>query len=386
MGKFGAVDLFAGVGGLSHGFASMPEFEILVANEYDPVIAAAYSLNHPAVEMISCDIRDLTAERLTEALGGRRVDLVIGGPPCQSYSTAGMRRMDGRAGLFREYRRILEAIRPTAFVFENVTGILSMDGGRLFEQVLGEFRSIGYEVRHEVLDAADYGVPQHRKRVILVGFLGENPYEYPEPTHGEGRRPWVTLRDAIGDLPPLRGGESSGEYLHGADNEFLRFVRRGGTTRLTEHEAPRNGERVMRIMEALGDGQGKADLPEGIRTDVGFRNSYAKLWWDRPSTTITRNFATPSSARCIHPRDSRAMTIREGARLQSFPDDYLFAGPASKRRLEIGNAVPPLLSRAIARQMLAALEAKAQEGGEATGGDEAAGDDAAAGDEAKGGQ
>lgn len=356
------MDLFAGVGGLSYGFDSMDEYEILVANEHDADIAAAYSLNHPDVEMINCDIRDLTEERISEALDGRAVDLIVGGPPCQSYSTAGKRQMDGRASLFMEYRRILQIVQPTAFVFENVTGILSMDGNRLFAKVQDEFRGLGYEVRHQVLDAADYGVPQHRKRVILVGFRSINPFEFPEPTHGEGRaHPHVTVGDALGDLPPIKSGESASHYDKEPDNEFLQFVRRDAGDVVTEHSAPNNGARLVRIMETLKDGQDKFDLPEEIRPKGGFRNTYAKLWWDRPSVTVTRNFSTPSSARCIHPRDSRALSIREGARLQSFPDSYEFCGSASKKRLEIGNAVPPLLSCAIARRMRDALDAWAAE-------------------------
>ena len=125
---------------------------------------------------------------------------------------------------------------------------------------------------------------------------------------------------------------------------------------MTEHSAPNHGEHLIKIMEALKDGQSKDDLPEDIRPKSGYGNTYAKLWWKKPSTTITRNFACPSSSRCIHPRDSRAMSIREGARLQSFPDDYKFYGSDGMKRLEIGNAVPPLLSKVIAEQMLKALK------------------------------
>lgn len=356
MAKYNIVDLFAGVGGLSYGFARLPEFQILAANEIEKDIAAAYHLNHPQVEMINCDINDLTGEMLEQALKGRRVHVVVGGPPCQSYSTLGKRQMDERANLFLQYKRILTILKPRAFVFENVTGILSMDRGRLFPKVREEFAQLGYVLRHCVLDAVDFGVPQRRERVFLVGMQGENPFAAPEPTHGPGRKPYVTLREAIGDLPPLENGEEKGFYQGEADNEFLRFVRGNGAQVLTEHRAPRNGEHLVRLMKALGDGQSKDDLPAELRPKSGYGNTYAKLWWERPSTTITRNFACPSSSRCIHPRDSRAMSIREGARLQSFPDDYQFYGCDGTKRLEIGNAVPPLLSAAIARQMLKALE------------------------------
>ncbi len=356
MGKYKVVDLFAGVGGLSYGFSKLEDFEIVMANEIDKDIAKAYSLNHPEVNMVNCDISELTESVIKDAIGDKIIDVVVGGPPCQSYSTLGKRQMDHRANLFMEYKRVLGIIKPRAFVFENVTGILSMDKGRLFKNIQKEFEELGYELKYKVLDAVDYGVPQHRERVILVGFLGENNYEYPTPTHGEGLKPYVTLKDAIGDLPVLKSGQASDSYKGAMDNEFLKFVRQGNPEVVVEHKAPNNGEHLIRIMEALKDGQDKNDLPEDIRPKSGYGNTYAKLWWNKPSTTITRNFACPSSSRCIHPRDSRAMSIREGARLQSFPDYYVFYGPDGKKRLEIGNAVPPLLSMAIAGEMLKTLD------------------------------
>ena len=360
MKQYHIVDLFAGVGGLSYGFSQLPGFRILAANEIEKDIAAAYSLNHPGVKMLNCDIADLTKERLAGALGGQQVDIVVGGPPCQSYSTLGKRRMDDRANLFLQYKRILQILQPQAFIFENVTGILSMDHGRLFQRVESEFRALGYDVRHDILNAVDFGVPQQRERVILVGMKGENNYIFPVPTHGPGKKPYVTLKDAIGDLPPLKSGESASHYAGVAENEFLRFVRAGAGQLVTEHAAPKNGAHLIRIMQTLQDGQSKDDLPEEIRPKSGYGNTYAKLWWERPSTTITRNFACPSSSRCIHPRDSRAMSIREGARLQSFPDDYRFYGSDGMKRLEIGNAVPPLLSVAIVQEMQSALKRKEQ--------------------------
>ena len=355
MSRYKIMDLFAGVGGLSYGFSKLPEFEIVAANEIEKDIAVAYTLNHPGVTMMTCDINDLTEETLGEALKGQQIDIIVGGPPCQSYSTLGKRQMDDRANLFMQYKRVLNILKPKAFIFENVVGILSMDKGKLFKQIQAEFEELGYTLKHKVLNAVDFGVPQQRERVILVGFRGDNNFEYPEPTHGDGLKPHVTLRQAIGDLPVLKSGQSSNRYAYQPDNDFLHFVR-ATAKELTEHSAPKNGDHLIRIMEALKDGQCKDDLPEDIRPKSGYGNTYAKLWWDRPSTTITRNFSCPSSSRCIHPRDSRAMSIREGARLQSFPDDYQFYGSDSMKRLEIGNAVPPLLSVAIAKQMLKAMK------------------------------
>lgn len=355
MKQYNIIDLFAGVGGLSYGFSKLPKFNIVAANEIEKDISIAYKLNHPDVCMLNCDIGSLTEKVLDEALAGQSVDIVVGGPPCQSYSTLGKRQMDDRANLFKQYKRILGILQPKAFVFENVVGVLSMNKGKLFEQIRAEFEELGYTLKHRVLDAASFGVPQHRERVILVGFKGENPFEYPTPTHGDGLKPFVTLKDAIGDLPILESGETKNEYAGGDDNDFLRFVRENASTEVSEHSAPKNGKHLVEIMRALGDGQSKDDLPVTLRPKSGYGNTYAKLWWNKPSTTITRNFACPSSSRCIHPRDSRAMSVREGARLQSFPDSYIFYGSNGMKRLEIGNAVPPLLSVAIAKQMAKAL-------------------------------
>ena len=358
MKQYNIIDLFAGVGGLSYGFSKLPQFNIIAANEIEKDISIAYKLNHPDVNMLNCDINSLTEDVLEEALNGKKVDIVVGGPPCQSYSTLGKRQMDDRANLFMQYKRVLKILQPKAFVFENVVGILSMDKGNLFKQVQAEFEDLGYNLQYRVLDAVNFGVPQHRERVILVGFKGDNNFVYPEPTHGEGLKPYVTLKDAIGDLPVLKSGEKKTNYASEATNEFLEFVRNNTSDIVEEHSAPKNGAHLLRIMEALKDGQSKDDLPEDIRPKSGYGNTYAKLWWEKPSTTITRNFACPSSSRCIHPRDSRAMSIREGARLQSLPDDYKFYGADGMKRLEIGNAVPPLLSMAIAKQMLDALKEK----------------------------
>lgn len=355
---YNIIDLFAGVGGLSYGFSILDEFNIVAANEIEKDISIAYTMNHPDVNMINCDIKGLTEEVIKKAVGNKKIDIIVGGPPCQSYSTLGKRQLDGRANLFLEYKRILEIVQPKAFVFENVVGILSMDKGDLFKRVQKEFMELGFTLKYKVLDAVNFGVPQHRERVILVGFKGDNVFEYPEETHGNnivGKLNWVTYGQALGDLPSLQGGEENNNYAVLPENEFQKFIRKNNTTQLSEHCAPKNGEHLVKIMKALKDGQSKDDLPEEIRPKSGYGNTYAKLWWDKPSTTVTRNFACPSSSRCIHPRDSRAMTIREGARLQSFPDDYIFYGSDGMKRLEIGNAVPPLLSVAIAKQMLKAL-------------------------------
>ena len=344
------VDLFAGVGGLSYGFAHNENFKLLLANEYKEDIAKAYSLNHPNVKMLVCDIKDLTEETLKKEIPGE-IDLVVGGPPCQSYSTLGKRQDDDRAHLFKEYCRILTILQPKMFLFENVTGILSVNGGKLFEELQKCFENIGYELKYKVLNAADFGVPEIRERVILVGTMGKNTFEYPLPTHGEkeGLKAYITLEDALSDLPIMESGEENNEYASSPINEFQEFVH--DCNKLRDNASPKNGEHLIKLMKALPDGGSKEDLPIELRPKSGFGNTYAKMWWKRPAPTITRNFACPSSSRCIHPRDSRALSTREGARLQSFPDSYKFYGSRSMKNLEIGNAVPPLLSIALAKQV-----------------------------------
>lgn len=260
--KYTVVDLFAGVGGLSYGFSRNEHYEIILANEMQKDIAKAYTLNHPAVNMLQGDIKDLSEDVLRQTIGNRTVDVVVGDPPCQSYSTLGKRQMDARANLFMEYKRVLCILHPTAFLFENVKGILSMDKGTLFEHVRKEFEDIGYSLQYKILNAVDYGVPQLRERVILVGFLGENDFQYPEPTHGEGLLPYVTLQNALKDLPALACGEESTMYAAPPDNEFLSWVRQSGSDTLTEHKSPNNSAHLRRIMAALKDGQGNVEADD----------------------------------------------------------------------------------------------------------------------------
>ncbi len=359
MKKYNVIDLFAGVGGLSYGFSHNDHFNIVMANEYEEDIAKAYSLNHPDVNVVQGDIRNLSEDTLKEyAKDG--VDVIIGGPPCQSYSTLGKRQMDERAHLFEEYCRVLSIVQPKLFLFENVSGLLSMQSGKLIEVIKNEFKKLGYDVKSKLLNAADYGVPQFRERVILVGMKKNNCFEYPIGKYGDGKLPYRTVEDAFSDLPVLDSGSSSSKYATEPQNELQKFYRQNSKF-LEENESPKNGERLLKIMRALPDGGSKDDLPEELRPKSGYGNTYAKMWWKKPAPTVTRNFATPSSSRCIHPRDSRAMTTREGARLQTFPDDYKFYGSVSTKNLEIGNAVPPLLSIELAKQVYLAMSSKDDE-------------------------
>lgn len=359
MKKIKVVDLFAGVGGLSYGFAHDDNFEIIAANEILPDMAKAYELNHSSVKMYCKDIKNFGIKDLNKDFGIKKgeIDLIIGGPPCQAYSTVGKRLIDDPRGkLFQEYYRVLKELSPKIFLFENVKGLLSMQKGELLETIISLFVSLGYKVKFKVLNSADYGVPQIRERVIIIGTKFNKNFMYPMPTHSECENllnlsPYLKLSDAISDLPFIKSGEKSFEYKTEPQNEFQRLMRKNAPEKLMDHNAPKNNEKLVRIMELLPDGGTPRDLPEEIRPKSGFGNTYCRLWWNRPSTTITRNLSTPSSSRCIHPKAPRPLTTREGARIQCFPDNYIFYGSRSSKNLQIGNAVPTFLSIALKKSI-----------------------------------
>lgn len=374
------VDLFSGAGGLTFGFqksivnntfVDRDDFTINFANEFDKNAAEAFRRNYPTVPMVEGDIADLNADSLIDlGLDIKDVDLVIGGPPCQSFSTVGKRQYDNRAKMYREYRRLLSFLQPKMFVFENVYGLLTMkndQNGPVIRNVKESFQNLssfgdvkGYNIHIARLNAKDYGVPQNRERVFLIGIRNDlelkSEWFFPAPVTLENP---ITLREAISDLPNLGNNETANNYNEGALTEYQRLMR-GKSTILTNHTSRNHGKRLREIMAALEEGQGKNDinqmveegvLPKDLYLTSGYANTYGRLWWDRPSTTITNNLSTPSSLRCIHPEQDRALTAREGARLQSFPDNYHFVGGLQAVNMQIGNAVPPILSIHLANRI-----------------------------------
>lgn len=363
--KLKVIDLFSGVGGLSYGFAHDDNFEIIAANEILPNMAKAYSLNHPSVRVYTEDIKDFNAQKIEDDLHIKtnEIEIIIGGPPCQAYSTVGKRLIeDPRGKLFQEYYRVLKEFNPKLFLFENVRGLLSIQDGELLKTIISLFESLGYKVQYRLLNAADYGAPQIRERVVIIGSKLKTDFQYPEPTHynpeeapdlfSKKLRPYLTLEEAISDLPFIKSNEESFEYVSGAQNDFQKIMRKNAPTKLMDHSSPNNNAKLIKIMELLPDGGTPEDLPESLRPTSGFKNTYCRLWWKRPATTITRNLSTPSSSRCIHPKAPRPLTTREGARIQCFPDNYQFYGARSDRNLQIGNAVPTSLSSALAKSIL----------------------------------
>ena len=399
------VDLFSGAGGLTFGFYYnlidgqfvRTDNEFLFANEYDAHAAQAFSSNYPDINMINRKIQDLIEEEITQIIGNEEVDLIIGGPPCQSFSTVGRRRFDEKARLYTEYIRMLRIIRPKMFLFENVKGMLSMkeqipvtdeDGhpvlnekgeqitrpGELIMNIIKENFSdlgdgLGYTlVGEEVLDAVNFGVPQHRERVFLVGVRNDIRdqvnWEYPNPTHGTDEVPHITIKEAISDLPELKEGETSDVYDCSPVNLY-QILMRGDNKKLTQHFCGIHNEKMRRVIAAVPQGEGrhyinslvdKGKLPDFCRLTSGYANTYGRLVEDKPCTTITNNMCTPSALRCIHYAQNRELTPREGARIQSFPDWYVFCGQKTHVTTQIGNAVPPLLAMAMARKIEEKLE------------------------------
>ena len=342
------IDLFCGAGGLSTGF-HWAGFSTLAAIDHDIDATATYKLNHPSVNVVTKSIANIEVADLLQS--GELVTGIIGGPPCQSFSTAGNRLLsDPRAWLFKEYIRLLTAIRPRFFLFENVSGLVSMNGGKHLEHILEYFDDLGYHVNHHVLNAVNFGVPQNRERLFIVGCLDQT-LTLPLPTHGTGLQPHISLRDAISDLPPPL--ETQQIYINSTQTDYQRWVRQN-EIELTHHIPAKHGKQLLKLIKRIKPGQSIKDIANH-HVKTFFPNSYGRLLWDQPAPTITRNLGSPSSASCIHPEQHRGLTSREGARLQSFPDSYKFIGKKGSINLQIGNAVPPLLAKAIASSIYAQM-------------------------------
>lgn len=354
-----AVELFAGAGGLSIGL-EQAGINVVIANEIMHDFAATLKANHPHTNVINDDIHKIDFHNELAKLGLKSIDVLSGGPPCQGFSTIGSKnRKDPRNSLFYEYLRAVAETHPRYTIFENVSGFKRMYDGFAYETLKKELDALGYDTVDGILNAADYGAPQIRYRTIVLGWKrGLCPLSLPRPTHGaeNGLIPYVTLMEAIGDLPPLQAGGESDRYMADPVTEYQKKMR-GKMTILLEHNASNYGEKMQEILRIIPEGGSIKDLPARLRPKSGYANTYARLLPNVPSPTITRNFGTPSSSRCVHPFQPRALSTREGARLQGFPDSYKFVGGKQSKNLQIGNAVPSILGAAIAKQIRAALDA-----------------------------
>lgn len=362
------IDLFCGAGGLSLGF-SQEGFITSLANDIQDCCVDTYAHNHPETprdHIVLGDIKDVV-KNLEKLLDGRSVDIVVGGPPCQGFSMANRQRLidDPRNYLYKSYVEVVKKVRPKFFVMENVKGMLSVA-----EQVKEDFRNIGYSVECHVLNAKDYGVPQNRERLIYIGncigidneeiFSGIFALSESIPEHNLG--------DALFALRELKasriknatetGSVESGHKIEKNNitdtNEYISYINQGRTVAVvSNHKARYNNDRDIEIYGRMAQGDRSDDpkiadiMPYARRNDI-FKDKYFKLENDKVCKTITAHMKFDCNM-YIHPTQARGLTPREAARVQSYPDDYFFRGAYTKTYMQIGNSVPPLLGRAIAR-------------------------------------
>ena len=339
------IDLFAGVGGLSLGF-EQAGFNVVLANEYDPEIASAYQMNHPHTQMIVGDITSLDLEEMFGKLAGQ-IDVIIGGPPCQGFSQKGQRKTihDSRNFLFKYYVKVVELVHPKYFLMENVPNLLTAEHGYFQKEIVELFSSIGYQLTTGVLNAADYGVPQNRRRAVILGKR-----DHPAPALPEKMSTHVTIWDAIGDLAFLQSGEGTEEqpYPNLPASDYAKALR-GKMSVLHNHVATNHSKLALERLSLIPQNCGKEMLPHEHLTKSIYSGTWSRMIKDDISVTITTRFDTPSSGRFTHPFLNRAITVREAARIQSFPDSFIFSGTKSSQMKQVGNAVPPRLAYAIAK-------------------------------------
>ena len=362
------VDLFCGAGGLSLGFTE-EGFVTCLANDIEEVCVDTYAHNHPETprsKIILGDIKEKVVDRVGELLDGVRVDVIVGGPPCQGFSMANRQRLidDPRNKLYKYFVEVVEKVKPTFFVMENVKGMSAVK-----KQVIEDFMAIGYSVSAYILNAKDYGVPQNRERLIYIGnrINVDNEQIFAEIAEYGKAIPNYYLADALFGLRKLKASriknstdletEESGrridhDYIQ-RQNEYVRLINQDRRyPAVLNHKARYNNDRDIEIFRRLNPGDKSTDpkiadiMPYASRNDI-FKDKYFKLEPHNFCKTITAHMKFDCNM-YIHPHEARGLTPREAARVQSYPDDYFFRGAYTKTYMQIGNSVPPLLGRAIA--------------------------------------
>ena len=351
------VSLFSGGGGLDLGFINAG-YDIIWAIDNNKNAVETYKANIGG-HIICADITEADVSAIPHS------DIVIGGPPCQSFSLAGMRHVeDARGKLVWQYMRIIKHIKPKAFVFENVTGLLSAknkDGEKIVDLLKKAFQDIGYTVEMQTMNAADYGVPQRRKRVFIVGLQGNKKFTFPAPTHNEdgiGLKKYVSVYEALGDLPEAVNDENGRVFCSTPpQNEYQRKMRTGSPESISEHFTPTLSELDRYIISHVKPGGNYMDIPKDVNSkrirrlqrDGGHTTCYGRMDPDKPSYTINTYFNRPNVGCNIHYSADRLITVREALRLQSFPDSYeIISTSRQGRNLIVGNAVPPMLAEILA--------------------------------------
>ena len=359
-----AVDLFCGCGGISAGLRAAG-FEVLAGAEIEPRSLATFHANFPAALALGADLSKTTPQQFMHQLGigPGELDLLAGGPPCQGFSknVPRSRRFldDPKNRLVQTFIDYCEAIKPRMVLMENVAEMKNGFEQAYTQELLDRLRSAGYTVSYAVLLAADYGVPQRRRRAFFLGSRDGETLQFPAPTHaarpsvGSRLRPHVAVWDAMSDLPTLAhgAGDDPCAYASAPANEFQAQVRRNSML-VRNHLARRMAPVQLARLSSLQPGEGLKNLPAHLRPKSGYSGAYGRLTKDMVAATVTRWVFHPGSGRFGHPVDIRTVTMREAARLQAFPDDFVFTGSYNEQAAQIGNAVPPLLAEVVARAML----------------------------------
>jgi DNA (cytosine-5)-methyltransferase 1 len=380
--KHTAIDLFSGAGGISLGVANAG-FEVLLASDISGACAWTHERSLPSIPFLRADLARLSVSEILSAAKIRRgeLDLLIGGPPCQGFSIIGQRdHHDPRNSLIEEFFRIAKGVRPKFIVIENVPGLATLQKGAYLKQIGDGFRRLGYAAHCAELLAAQYGVPQMRWRMFFVGVredTGLSLPAFPTPTHGwrgigelvpnrtvrrEDMEGFVTLYEAIGDLGIVRAGESGDRYGGPAVGDYQKAMRSTAGRVLHNHYAPKMSATNLLRFKHLKPGQDWRDLPrellpEGMKKALlkDHTRRFRRMTWNGVPRSIITRFRDPKSGEYIHPDQDRTITLREAARIQSFPDWFVFDGTITTQYEQIGNAVPPLLARAVGMEISKAL-------------------------------
>lgn len=370
-----SIDLFSGCGGMTLGFG-WAGFNSVLASDIDENCEKTFATNFPEIPFLCGDLSEFTKNQFDKIIYGKEIDVIIGGPPCQGFSLANKKRNkvseDPRNKLFYEFVKTINWYNPKSFVMENVKGLLSMESGQVIKQIQNEFENsgkFGYEVRTKVLKASDYGVPQSRERVIIIGIRKDLELVPEFPSKKFERE--VTVEEAISDLPKINAGEGEEKlnYASKPKNDYQQFMRKN-SKKVFNHIAMRHTQRLIERFKAIQPGKNLLDVWEthgavqrgnpNEKSNVKFSQNNLRLIANKPAPTIAASF----QSNFIHPYLDRNFTAREGARLQSFPDDFIFEGMRTKMSWEkglsqyqqIGNAVPPLMAFEIATTLKRVLE------------------------------
>ncbi len=347
MSKYNAIDLFCGCGGLSYGF-ERAGFNILLGIDNDAKALETFELNHKGAKSICGDITAVSYENdIKPLIGDKTIDVIIGGPPCQGMSLSGPRKFDDpRNKLYLSYIRLVDEIKPKMFVIENVPGLVGLFGGQIKDSIIEKFTEMGYDIQYRILCASDYGVPQSRKRVVFVGSRIGN-FTYPSIESEE-----VTCSMALSDLPPLIDelGEDVMDYAAEPSNDYQQLMRMN-SDKVRNHIAANHSDKVKNIIALVPDGGNYKDLPEEFIHTRNFHVAWTRFASDKPAPTIDTGHRHH-----FHYKYNRVPTVRECARLQSFPDDFIFLGNKTQQFRQVGNAVPPIMAQKIAEQVKNSLE------------------------------